>query len=169
MGASLVADELARFHDLTETTLAWTRPNFFELRYELSAPSGVLLRLSVEGIRPERHIRIDTADRSWKIDAFPLQKRESPVFEADLPDPIAFYLGGPEPGVRLAGGETYRFRSEPPQKTVCETSEGELVFALERVEFFPRWRLEMELTPRARSLPEFPILIACTCCSLVFG
>lgn len=165
----MVADELARLEDITEETLAWTRPNFLELSYELSAPTGVVVRVNVEGIGPERRIRAATANVVWTIDAFPLDRLESPIVEAGEDETVAIYVREQPPCLSFVQGPVFRYRIESAECLVCETLDGKAVFTVERAEFFPLWRWELKLGGEALAVPELPLLLACTCCVLFFS
>ncbi len=165
----MVVEEFVRIDDIGEEPLAWTRPNFFALRYELAGSAGVVERLSVSGIGADRQIVLETGEGAWRFELFPLDRRIVPVYRGDNPDPIAEYDRGNPVQVRFTSGTQYEFRVESPLKTVLVNGEQQTVFTLEQVEAFPKWRVEIKVEPGARELSDLPVLWGAACCSLVFA
>lgn len=163
------AGQLVRIEDLGGETLAWTRPNFFALRYELSGSQGVFEILRVQGIGPDRQVLAETASGAWRIELFPMDRPVVPVFRVGEPDPVAEYDRRDGMQLRLTVGAHYQLRRETPLKMILEDGEHLPIFTLEQVDAFPRWRVEVKLEATAPALPELPILLAAACCSLVFS
>jgi hypothetical protein len=164
----LVVDEFVGFQDLGEEVPAWSRPNFFALRYELADSRGVLARIGVHGIGGDRHVLAETAEGSWKFGIFPLNQPEVPIWPSSEDEPIAHYQRGPTVQVRFVDGPEFQIRKEGTLKTFLEDLNAQPVLTVEQVEAFPRWRAEMKLEPDALQLPQLPLLVACVGCVLVF-
>lgn len=164
----MVVDELVRLQDLAEETLSWTRPNFFELRYQLAGPAGVAARISVTGIGSQRRVLGETAQGSWFFQVFPLDQPDVRIWPVSEAQPVGHYRRGPNLDIHLEEHIGFQYRKENALKSLMEDCEGNLVLSLEQVEAFPRWRVEMKLAPGRVSLPETPLLIACCGCILVF-
>lgn len=165
----MTVDGLVRLEDVGEEPLSWTRPNFFAIRYELTSSAGVVVRLGVQGIGPERHILAETAEAEWRLDLFPLNRPRIPIFRVGNQDPVGFYVRDHPTLVESASGRVFQFRTESALKTVVELPDLSPIFTLEQVEAFPRWRVETRLEPHAADLPELPMVLAAACCFLVFS
>jgi hypothetical protein len=153
---------------VVDETLAWTRPNFLELQFELVSSTAVVARVGIKGIGPERHVLAESDVGTWRIDLFPMDRKDVPITSVDGGDPVAIYWRGNPVEVRFFDGQTYRFRTESAAKTMIEDSSGTLVFSIEIVESFPRWRVEMKLETNVLEAPKVAILLASACCYLVF-
>lgn len=152
-----------------DETLAWTRPNFFALRFELASSTGIVARVGINGIGPDRHALAETEAGTWRFDLFPLSRVDVPITPLDGGDPVAVYSRANPVEVRFLDGETFHFRAENPLKTFLEDSSGRVVFSVEMVEAFPRWRAEIKLESDPLDTAKLAILLASSCCYLVFN
>jgi hypothetical protein len=94
----LVVDEFVGFQDVGEEVPAWSRPNFFALRYELADSRGVLARIGVHGIGGGRHVLAETGEGSWRFGIFPLDQPEVPIWRNSViakTSPSRTTVGGP--------------------------------------------------------------------------
>jgi len=164
----LEAGQFLRISDIGDQTLAWTRPNFLTLRYELLAGENVVEVLRVEGIGPGRRVLAETGTSSWRFDLFPMDRPVVPVFRDDESEPVAEYDRRQNMQLRLVNGAQYELTPESPLKMTLADAEHRPVFSLEQVDAFPRWRVEIKLQPAAERMPDLPMLLAAACCSLVF-
>lgn len=164
----MVVDALLSLRGITEETLIWTRPNFFAFRYELVCGAGPLARLSVHGIGAARHALMETAEASWRLDVFPLERREVPVLREGDADPIAIYHRVNPAFVQFQDGLLFQFQPRSAVETVLSGVDGRTIFTVELVEAFPRWRQDLKLEPEALVMPQAPVLLAAACCNLVF-
>lgn len=169
----LVAAEFARLEEISGQTLIWNRPNYFELRYELTAPrTGLLVRMSVRGIGTERRLLAETPSGSWTFEAFPADRRVAPIRRLGGGDLVASYYRDAEENsarIEFAGGQSFDLEPLGPVSARIRTREAAPVpiLFMAQAEFFPRWRVEMKLEPGAGMLPELPVLLAAACCYLV--
>ena len=164
----MVVDELLSLRGITESTLVWTRPNFFAFRYELVCSAGPLARLSVHGIGPARYAVMETSDGAWRLAIFPLERREVPVTREGDADPLALFNRVHPASVQFQDGPLFQFQPQTAVETVLKDPENQTIFTVELVEAFPRWRADLKLEPQALSMPEVPVLLAAACCNLVF-
>lgn len=135
----------------------------------MAYPEGVLVRISVQGIGPGRHVLAESASGSWRLSAFPLNQPEVEFRSSASDLPVARYRRGIHPEVRFEDGAKFQFRAESPVKTVLEAADSLPLLTLEQVEFFPRWRVEMTLERNALGIPQMPILVAAAGLMLVFN
>jgi hypothetical protein len=161
-------DELLSLRGITESTLVWTRPNFFAFRYELVCSAGPLARLSVNGIGAARYALMETSEEAFRLEVFPLERREVPVFREGGADAIAIFNRIHPASVQFQDGPLFQFQPRTAMETVLKTAGDETIFTVELVEAFPRWRADLKLEPQALSLPEVAVLLAASCCNLVF-
>jgi hypothetical protein len=160
--------ELIRFEDVHEDTLSWIRPNFFELRFDLTCSAGVLVRLKVHGIGADRRVLAETAEATWRLGVFPLQSALVNIYLNEESDPIGYYRRGSPVQIQFEDGASYEYRIEEPFKRTLLDQECNSVFTTERAEYFPRWKLDVKLAPNAVGYPHFAELVISTCCVLVF-
>lgn len=149
--------------EVHDEVLTWTRPNFFELRYELVCPSGLVARVGVSGTGESKHALAETADGTWKFEVFPFASHNVLITRAEDHADAGHYVRQPPFEIGLANGTSYRLNH-----TKVEQQDGSPVFSFEQVEAFPKWKAELTLGPGAHELPELPLLVVSACCIRVF-
>lgn len=149
--------------EVYDQVLIWTRPNFFELRYELMCERGVVARVSVNGMGESRHALAETADDIWKFEVFPFATQNVLITRAGDHSEVGHYDRQPPLEIHFVSGASYRLNH-----TEMEDQEGRPVFSFEQLEAFPRWRAELKLDSTAIAIAELPVLIVSACCIRVF-
>lgn len=160
---SLEPVALIPLHEVYDQVLTWTRPNFFELRYELMCDRGVVARVSVSGMGESKHALAETADDTWKFEVFPFATQNVLITRAQDHSEVGRYGRQPPLEIRFVSGTSYRLNH-----TKLEDQAGRPVLSFEQLEAFPRWRAEMKLDPSAIDLADLPVLVVSACCIRVF-
>jgi hypothetical protein len=155
--------ELIPLREVHDEVLAWIRPNFFELRYELLCSMGVVARVSISGMGESKHALAETADGGWKFEVFPFASQNVLITRAEDHAEIGRYVRQTPLEIGFVNGASYRLND-----TKLEDQDGQPVFSFEQLEAFPKWKAELKLDPRARDLPELPVLVVSACCIRVF-
>lgn len=153
--------------EVHDHALIWTRPNFFELRYELTCSSdaspGVVAKISISGMGESKHALAETADGTWKFEVFPFATQNVLITRAEDHVEVGRYGRQPPLEIRFVTGASYRLNH-----TRLENPEGRPVLSFEQLEAFPRWKAELKLEPGAIEIAELPVLVVSTCCIRVF-
>lgn len=149
--------------EVHDQVLTWMRPHFFELRYELSCPAGMVARVSISGMGASRHALAETAGGGWKLQVFPFASQNVIITRAGDHAEVGRYVRQPPLDIHFVNGASYRFNGAR-----LEDQEERPVFSLEQVEAFPKWKAELKLEPAVRDLPELPVLVVAACCIRVF-
>ena len=160
---SLEPVALIPLREVYDQVLTWTRPNFFELRYELMCARGVAARVSVNGMRESKHALALTAEDAWKFQVFPFASQNVVITRAEDHSEVGHYDRKPPLEICFVSGATYRLNH-----TRMEDQEGRPVLSFEQLEAFPRWKAELKLDPSAIDIAELPVLVVSACCIRVF-
>lgn len=159
----LETHQLIPLREVDEQVLTWSRPSFFELRYELTCSQGQVARVTISGMGESKHALAETADGSWNFHVFPFASRNVLITRAGDHAEVGRYVRQSPFEITFVDGVSYRLNN-----TNLETCEGRPVFSFQQLEAFPKWRAELKLDPGARDLPELPVLVVSTCCIRVF-
>jgi hypothetical protein len=163
----LEAVELIPLREVYDQVLTWTRPNFFELRYELLCSvgglQGVVARVSINGMGDSKHALAETAEGGWKFQVFPFASQNVLITRAEDHSEVGHYVRQTPLEICFVGGVCYQLNH-----TKLEDREGRPVLSFDQLEAFPRWKAELKLAPSAIEISELPVLVASTCCIHVF-
>src|SRR5207253_5446883 len=104
---SLETVELIPLREAHEQVLTWTRPNFFELRYELSCDAGMVARVSVNGMGEAKHALAETAEGTWKFQVFPFASENVLITRPEDQSEVGRYLRRPPHEIHFANGADF--------------------------------------------------------------